>query len=65
MRLGQLKNNLSRMQKIRLTQYGTTIYRGMCEDCNDFDNMTVGLIESDHQDHDCIKINVYQRHRYT
>lgn len=64
MKLGQLKNHFSSSQKIRLTEYGETIFEGMCDDCNGFDNMTVGLIEPDYKDYARIRINVYKRHKY-
>lgn len=64
MKLEQLMNNIADIQKIRLVQRGKTLYEGMCGGCKGYDRMTVGLIESDRSDPECIHINVYQRATY-
>lgn len=62
MKLGQLRNNFPSRQKIRLAEYGKTIFKGVCDECEGFDDMTVGLIEFDPEDRTCIKINIYKRY---
>lgn len=64
MKLEQLMNNIAEIQKIRLVHRGKTLYEGMCGDCKGYDRMTVGLIEADHRNPECIRINVYQRATY-